>query len=240
MAPPRKLIYVGRGDFVAVGQEFLNYFMSLCDLRPDERVLDVGCGIGRLAVPLTQYLSKEGSYEGFDIVPNGIEWCRRRISSRYPNFEFKLIDVNNSMYNPAGRANPEEIRFPYEDETFDFVFLASVFTHMLPDGVANYLSEIARVLRNGGRCLMTAFLLNDESNGYLSEGLSRLYPRLKAGPYSVISKDSPEITVFHDEENFMSLMERSGLQIRPPIQYGAWCGRRSFLSYQDIVIASRS
>lgn len=240
MVPPRKMIYVGSGDFLAVGREFLTYFVELCDLKPTEHVLDVGCGIGRLAVPLTQYLSADGRYEGFDIVADGIEWCRRRISTKYPNFEFKLIDVSNSMYNPSGRANPAETVFPYQDDSFDFVFLASVFTHMLPDGVANYLSEIARVLRPGGRCLMTAFLLNDDSKGYLGEGLSQLYPRFNAGSYSVISKDSPEITVFHEEDNFISLINRSGLQIRSPIRYGAWCSRRAFLSYQDIIVVARA
>jgi ubiquinone/menaquinone biosynthesis C-methylase UbiE len=38
-----------------------------CGLRPDEKILDVGCGIGRKTLPLTQYLTKGREYEGIDI-----------------------------------------------------------------------------------------------------------------------------------------------------------------------------
>ena len=41
---------------------------STAQLSPDHRVLDIGCGTGRMAIPLTSFLSKKGSYEGFDIV----------------------------------------------------------------------------------------------------------------------------------------------------------------------------
>ncbi len=44
-----------------------------------------------------------------------------------------------------------------------FVLLTSVFTHMLPQDMDNYLSEVARVLKPDGRCLITYFLLNPES-----------------------------------------------------------------------------
>ena len=57
----------------------------------------------------------------------------------------------------------EKLDFP--DATFDFVCATSVFTHMLPAGVANYLREIRRVLRPGGRCLATFFVLRSDLTG---------------------------------------------------------------------------
>ena len=239
MTPPRKLIYVGRGDFLAVGEEFAGYLVGLCNLRPEESVLDVGCGVGRIAIPLTQYLAGEGSYDGFDIVGPGIEWCRQRITTKYPRFIFKLLDVTNTLYNPAGRVDPLEVRFPYEDETFDLVFVVSVFTHMLPQGVEHYLSEIFRVLKSEGRCLMTAFLIDDVAEQHLAEGVSPLYPRFNCGLYRVISKDSQEITVFHEQANLLRLIEASGLRLARNIDYGSWCGRRNYLSYQDVVVAEK-
>lgn len=50
------------------GEQFLQYFIELGGLKPSDRVLDVGCGIGRLAIPLTQYLDARGGYAGLDIV----------------------------------------------------------------------------------------------------------------------------------------------------------------------------
>ena len=55
-APPAELTFCGDGDYRAIGAEFLGHFVRLADLRPHERVLDIGCGIGRMAVPLTQFL----------------------------------------------------------------------------------------------------------------------------------------------------------------------------------------
>jgi cyclopropane fatty-acyl-phospholipid synthase-like methyltransferase len=40
------------------GKEFLRYFVDLAGLKPDQAVLDVGCGKGRMAVSLTHYLSR--------------------------------------------------------------------------------------------------------------------------------------------------------------------------------------
>ena len=83
-------------------------------LKPDERVLDAGCGIGRIAVPLTEYLDESGGYEGFDIAPEGIAWCRENITPRYPNFRFQVADIYNKSYNPEGSQKADEYEFPYE------------------------------------------------------------------------------------------------------------------------------
>jgi len=101
LTPPRRLIFVGDGDFRKTGDEFFRYFVELGGLKPEHTVLDVGCGIGRMAIPLTTYLTK-GRYEGFDIVRRGVAWSTRNISARYPNFRFQLADVYNRWYNPGG------------------------------------------------------------------------------------------------------------------------------------------
>ena len=51
MTPPRSRINIGSGDFHKMGQEFKVYFIDLADLQPHHKVLDVGCGIGRMAAP---------------------------------------------------------------------------------------------------------------------------------------------------------------------------------------------
>jgi SAM-dependent methyltransferase len=159
--PPRGITFVGDGDFEAIGREFLGHFVDLGGLRPRDRVLDVGCGAGRMAIPLVGYLNEKGSYEGFDPVAEHVRWCREHIESRHPNFRFQHIDLRSPMYNPKGEVAPEELRFPYAEGMFDFVFFTSVFTHMMPAAVDRYLAEVARVSAPGAKSFITWFLIDD-------------------------------------------------------------------------------
>ena len=157
-----------------MGQEFLGYFTGLCELQPSDHVLDVGCGVGRMAIPLVDYLGSGGRYEGFEnVADDGTNWCTENISVRYPNFSFAHADIYNARYNPGGSIQSAEFVFPYEDESFDFAFATSVFTHMLPADVEHYLLEIARVLKPTGRTLTTFFLLNEESLRLMAAGRGR-------------------------------------------------------------------
>ena len=240
LTPPERMIFVGAaGDFKKIGEEFLRYFIELGDLKSNERVLDVGCGIGRMAVLLTKYLDKRGSYEGFDIVADGINWCRKKITPKYPNFHFQLADVFNKRYNPNGKYKASKYKFPYENESFDFIFLISVFTHMLPQDMENYFCEIARILKRDERCLVTFFLLNKESLQLINTRKSTLDFKYKFGKYRTKNINIPEAAVCYDEAFVLGLYEKYGLKIKQPIRYGSWCGRSNFLSYQDIIIASK-
>jgi SAM-dependent methyltransferase len=239
MISPRSKIFIGQGDFVKIGEEFKSHFIALGNLQPGDRVLDVGCGIGRMAIPLTGYLSGEGEYWGFDIVKSGIEWCRKRISSKHNNFHFLHSDIYNKHYNPKGKIRAQDFRFPFEDQFFDFVFLTSVFTQMLTPDVENYLGEISRVLRVGGKCMITFFILNDESNHLVRSGKSTLDFRYELAGCVTANKKMPEDAIAYDENFVKSLFAKQGLELIQPIYYGSWCNRQSSLTYQDLIIAKK-
>lgn len=122
-------------------------------------VLEIGCGLGRIAFPL-RFLLRQGTYQGFDICADKIQFLQRTFQPAWPSFLFHHADVHNTFYNPRGGIQPTEYRFPAVDRSFDVVFAASVFTHMLPENTAHYLRESARVLKPGGRSVFSFFLLD--------------------------------------------------------------------------------
>jgi SAM-dependent methyltransferase len=236
--PPERLMFVGGGDFEAIGNEFLGHFIQLGRLQPHEHVLDVGSGIGRMARPLTTYLNRLGAYDGIEIVSEGVDWCRAHITPRNRRFRFHRANVFNRHYNPAGRVRAADYRFPFGDATFDFVFLTSVFTHMFPEDVAHYLAEIARVLKPGGRVLATYFLLNEESMRRIEAGGLALDFRFRHARYWTVSEESPEGAIALHEHDVLAMVRDCGL-MPEPIRHGAWSGRAEHLSFQDILVATR-
>jgi SAM-dependent methyltransferase len=170
-------------------------------------------------------------------VPAGIDWCRQTITPRFPNFRFQLADIYNAHYHPAGTLTAAEYHFPYPDAAFDFAFATSVFTHMFPRDVERYLTELARVLRPGGRCLLTFFLLNARSLPPVEAGTAQQDFRHRGDGYRTAQPDQPEAAIAYDEGAIRALCMASGLRIVEPIRFGSWSGRRGGYSYQDIIIA---
>ena len=232
--PPRRETFIGGGDFVSVGE---NFFITLKrhGLTPEMNVLDVGCGQGRMARPMIGFF-ESGRYRGFDIVQSGIEWCQKEYVG-LDHFEFSHADVFNERYNPSGRVAAKDFKFPYADDSFDRIFLTSVFTHMFADDIANYLSEISRVLRPGGQSLITWFLLDEISRKSQHRVLNFKY---EIDPVSRTTvKSNPEAAIAFDIDYVKSLYERSGLSVID-IEPGTWSRPDSPYNLQDLVIAGKS
>jgi ubiquinone/menaquinone biosynthesis C-methylase UbiE len=123
------------GEFEAVGVlelETLKHF----GLKEDSFVIDVGCGSGRLAKQLSQYLT--GKYLGIDVVPELLKHARR-IAGR-SDWRFEVA---------TGLSIPEE------DAVADIVCFFSVFTHLLHEQTYVYLQEAKRVLKPGGKIVFS-------------------------------------------------------------------------------------
>ena len=236
--PPKRLRqFVGAGDFRATGEEFTAYMRRLVSLEPSDRVLDVGSGIGRIALPLTRVLDSSGGYDGIEIVKSGVDWCRKNITAKHPNFRFHHSDIYNGTYNPRGQVQADDYRFPFDDDSFDVVILTSVFTHLLASTIDHYVAEIARTLRPGGRVLATFFVLDDESLRLLDGGHSAIpMHESMEGGVRVMSRETPEAAIAFPEPWVRDVFAGHGLTVQE-IHRGTWCGRPEGLSVQDVVIA---
>jgi ubiquinone/menaquinone biosynthesis C-methylase UbiE len=244
--PPPGVNYMGADGFERYGEENKRNLIELCGLKPDDNVLDVGCGPGRMALPLTTYL--KGEYHGFDIVPCGIAWCQENITPQFKNFHFTHSDVYNKAYNPHGKIQPSEFKFPFADCSFDVVFLVSIFTHMLPSDVSHYMGEITHVMKKGAKCMISFFLINEESRINMSSALYNFWADL--GGYRTTRPEAPECAVAYEEPAIMAFYKAAGLTIVPPVYYGSWSRtsvplaqewlwRGKALTYQDVIVARK-
>lgn len=123
------------GDFDAVGM--LEYFLLIQNgLQRQHTVVDVGCGSGRLAFQLREFLT--GKYLGTDVVPDFYEYAQN-ICGR-PDWKFTTA--------PG-------LTIPAPDNYADFVCFFSVFTHLLHEESYQYLEEAKRVIKPGGKIIFS-------------------------------------------------------------------------------------
>lgn len=230
--PPKRKTFIGGGDFIAVGDAFFGT-LKRHGLTADMDILDVGCGQGRMARPMTGFLT--GRYEGFDIDKSGIEWCRLQYQDIL-NFTFHHANVFNARYNKTGEVAAKNYRFPFEDNSFDRVFLTSVFTHMFKEDVENYLSEIARVLKPGGKCLVTWFLLDEISRQSQHPVMNFAHDIDEVSRTTV--KSNPEAAIAFDLDWVRGIYNKFGLRIED-LEHGKWGRPESRYDLQDMIIASK-
>ncbi|MEM9971169.1 MAG: class I SAM-dependent methyltransferase [Pseudomonadota bacterium] len=166
---PHKLAWrTGRLDrFREVSDEHIDHLRAFGALDTARHVVEIGCGVGRDAIPLTGILPRDGSYLGIDIMPPSIAWATDNITAQQPHFRFVCFDVADTQHNPGGTRDMTTYAIPAKGGSTDLIFLYSVFTHMFPTDVAHYLAEFARILRPGGRVLASMFTMDAELIPYL-------------------------------------------------------------------------
>ncbi|RRD75030.1 class I SAM-dependent methyltransferase [Tannerella forsythia] len=240
MIPPKGMIFIGSGDFVEQGKLQRETILRHTGMQPDAAVLDVGSGIGRLAVAMTDYLNADGRFEGFDLVKKGVNWCQKHITPKYPNFIFKHVDLKNDLYNLSTETSAKDFIFPYEDNRFDVVTLFSVFSHMIPEDINNYLSEIYRVLKKGGYCVATFFILDEEAKRNIEAGRTGEFSfKYRHDGYAYLDEKVKEANVAYDPECLSSMITNSKLQM-VCMEPGRWSDpHRKTDQFQDLIILQK-
>jgi SAM-dependent methyltransferase len=241
LIPPRDL-WEGPNDplywFFGYFWEYRAYLTLLCELRVDHSVLELGCSHGRTMLALLDYLKPPGRYEGLDINLKKIEFAQTNIHARYPHFNFTAADVYNKCYNPKGRQRGDTYSFPYVDGSFDVVYAASVFTHLVPRDAANYLKESRRVLRKNGRCLFSFFVLDyyrgpgtSTANFYEFE-----HPLVDFDGVAVYDSQAPESVIAYDITTIEKMASEAGLKVLRIIP-GFWSkAHRVGVNEQDLIL----
>jgi SAM-dependent methyltransferase len=142
--------------------------------KESNQVLDVGCGTGLMGIAAEPFIGEGGSYTGLDVIESQIEFCRQHYPS--PPFAFIHHEVLNPAY--ARRHEAGHLPWPLADRQFDLVTALSVWTHLNESDAAFYLNEVVRVLKPGGKVMLTCFLLDKlykETVGLRSSAAGRFH-----------------------------------------------------------------
>lgn len=213
----------------------LLYFTGL---QPGWHVLDYGCGLARLAIPMSAFLDPEkGAYMGVDTDRKCIARNRKMLRD-LGHFRFKHVDLYSRMYNRRGKGMGR-LKWQRFGSGYDLAFLFSVFTHVLPEDCDTLLQELCRRLKPGAELFTSWFLLNDRTRQAIEEGRSH---RAFATPWKEAFIDNPEVpegAVAYEDGDVLARLERCGFcDVR--VHYGKWRGNLESWVWQDVIVCRRA
>lgn len=146
------------GEFAAIGKLERDCLLSL-GLNEKTKIVDLGCGSGRLARQVISVIGPEGSYLGLDVSKTLIEEACTQIKGNIGNIPFKFQVI-------------QDCRVPCEDNSMDLLVAFSVVTHIDLEDTFSYLVEALRILRPGGRMVVSYLSadVQDHWDIFLNEG----------------------------------------------------------------------
>lgn len=133
---------VGHGDFDLIGRTELA-LLQLEGLQPEHTLVDLGCGIGRLAVHVIPALTR-GSYIGIDISDTMLKRAKERIAQTLPTTTCRVTWIKQTKPH-----------FDLPENSVDMMCAFSVFTHMEHEDSFRYMRAALKVVKPGGRFIFS-------------------------------------------------------------------------------------
>lgn len=209
--------------------------------RDGVHIIDVGCGTGLVGLAALPALGPGGRCLGLDVMVENIDFCRRQHPDE--RLEFELLEVANAAYAPSHAASI--VRWPAEDASTDLVTALSVWTHLDAEVARQSMAEVARVLRPGGKALIS-FFIEGSANSDLPQksAFHRTPPSqwifdqpVSDGWTTPAWTDVAEQAVAIDHGSLVDLVDEAGLTIER-IHPGYW-REKPGLYFQDIVVLTK-
>ncbi len=228
-------------DAHAIGQRWVSHFVDLAGLTGEKRILDVGCGPGRMAISIGDRFGWTNRYVGFEVERRDVDFCRKHITASHPNFQFFHLDVQHRRYNPQGLLKGNQVRFPVEAGSIDFCLATSVFTHLFSDVCEHYVREAARVLAPGGAFFSSWAILDSHALESIRQGRAgETFPHTLPTGERVAVADDPEKFIAYDDALVRRWFAQAGLTYE--FVRGAWprVPGSNPRTRQDIIIGRRA
>lgn len=157
-------------NFFGFGNSLRKKFIEKIKLAGDEKILDIGCGTGSLAIVLKK-LNPSAQIVGVDADPKILKIAERKAKKDHLDIEF---------------INAPAEKLPFSKNTFDIVVSTLTFHHMPKEAKVEAAKEIKRILKPGGEFLILDFLKE-------RKGLWRVFSVFEEGEYLKSNQELPNI-----------------------------------------------
>ncbi len=127
-------------DYTPDQMRKIEYLITEADIHSGHRIVEPGCGTGRLTEILADFVGTDGLVMALDISPKMVEACRRRLGARR-NVKIQCAAVEE---------------FPFPKEAFDMVICHNVFPHF--DDKTTVLNILSFALKPDGKFMVFHFL----------------------------------------------------------------------------------
>jgi ubiquinone/menaquinone biosynthesis C-methylase UbiE len=144
---------------------FQTVFYNTLDKKSGNKILDIGCGTGLLGIAAQSFITEGGKYTGIDVINSDINFDIKHFDPAH--YEFIHFDLANPTY--AKDQSQEKKPWPIQDSHYDMVTALSVWTHLKEDDAIYYFKEVKRVLKKGGKAVITFFILDKEYESSLAK-----------------------------------------------------------------------
>lgn len=236
---------VGGGDPELIAQEIVTVIEKYAKLNAGESILDVGCGCGRIAAALTQYIDQKSPYIGIDIVPRLIDFAKNFITPRYPSFQFVLLNQSNSTYDAWRQKDAEtgiaKLAEAVAAQSIDLAISVSLFTHLDFAPALAMLTSIRDALKINGRVFITIFVLDAGAMDGIQSGQAAFSfkHRTLTGKLYAERSDDPTFAVAYDDALLDELISSAGFQIERRVR-GYWSIPGTGETFQDVLVLKKS
>lgn len=234
--PPKELRFMGEDDalFVRHADYLAAAVLEASGLSEGpRRILDIGCGYGRLAYGLRRS-GYDGAYDGFDILARHIAWLNEQFAESKEDTRYRFIhaDMFNERYNPDGKPLAT-LELPFERAAFDCLVSLSVFTHLYEQEVVDYVRYLKQFLAPGGVWVTTFFAIPPECSLERQPGTA-VYPLVKqiSANAFIHNPDEPLLVIAYRERFLLDLFAREGLEVVRQ-RKGRWLTADNAVELQD-------
>jgi ubiquinone/menaquinone biosynthesis C-methylase UbiE len=176
--------YTDEDEYARTAQQNVEILEETVGIRPDDEILEIGCGVGRVGSALAPLCRR---WVGADVSANMLRHARERLRD---HLNVELVELSGWDLAPIGSSS------------LDVVYCMVVFMHLDEWERYAYVREAMRVLRPGGRLYVDNFNLLSDPGWSFFEDMATSYHPLWRPPNISKSSTPDELRAYLEHAGF--------------------------------------